>query len=292
MYELIQVGTSTYYINCPAKIGIYVYEQNKVCLIDSGNDKDAGKKILKILEANNWILSMILNTHSHADHTGGNAFLQQRTNCTIYAPSAELGFVNDPYLEPSFLYGGYPYKGLRNKFLNAQPSMAQPLTESILPKGLSMIPLNGHTFSMVGFHTSDDIWFLADCLSDPNILDKYHISYLYDVENYLNTLDFITTLTGTLFIPSHAEPTKDVTSLVSINKEKVHEIIDFLKKFIRTAATLEDLVACVFAHYGLQINDTQYVLISSTIRSYLSYLHGQGCLMISFSSGKMFFQTI
>ncbi len=292
MYELIQVGTNTYYINCPAKIGIYVYEQNKVCLIDSGNDKDAGKKILKILDANNWNLGMILNTHAHADHTGGNALLQQRTNCAIYAPGAELAFTNDPYLEPSFLYGGYPYKGLRNKFLNAQPSIAQPLTEEILPEGLTMITLSGHNFSMVGFHTSDDIWFLADCLSDPLILEKYHVSYLYDVESYLTTLDFITTLTGSLFIPSHAEPTKDLTSIVSINKEKVYEIIDFLKELTHTATTLESIVAHVFSHYELQLNDTQYVLISSTIRSYLSYLHGQSCLAITFSSGKMLFQTI
>ena len=41
MYELVQVSERCYYINCPAKIGIYVSEGNHVYLIDSGSDKDA-----------------------------------------------------------------------------------------------------------------------------------------------------------------------------------------------------------------------------------------------------------
>lgn len=48
MYELQQVGSQSYYINCPAKIGVYVRSEHEVYLIDSGNDKEAAKKVLKI----------------------------------------------------------------------------------------------------------------------------------------------------------------------------------------------------------------------------------------------------
>lgn len=44
MYELEQVGSRSYYINCPAKIGIYAQTEREVYLIDSGNDKEAAKK--------------------------------------------------------------------------------------------------------------------------------------------------------------------------------------------------------------------------------------------------------
>lgn len=43
MYELVQVSERCYYINCPAKIGIYVSEGNHVYLIDSGSDTRGGR---------------------------------------------------------------------------------------------------------------------------------------------------------------------------------------------------------------------------------------------------------
>lgn len=84
MYELIPVARRTYYIDCPAKIGVVLMENNGVYLIDSGSDKDAGKKVKRILEQNNWTLLGILNTHSHADHIGGNRYLQEQTGCRIF----------------------------------------------------------------------------------------------------------------------------------------------------------------------------------------------------------------
>ncbi len=36
MYELVQVSEKCYYINCPAKIGVYVADKDNVYLVDSG----------------------------------------------------------------------------------------------------------------------------------------------------------------------------------------------------------------------------------------------------------------
>ena len=178
MYELVQVSERSYYIQSPAKIGLVRTGEKEVCLIDSGNDKDAGKKVKKILDAEGWTLSAIYNTHSHADHVGGNRYLQAQTGCRIYASGIEQGFTVHPVLEPSYLYGGNPPKELRHKFLMAQESQAQPFTKDVLPEGWEMIPLPGHSFDMVGFRTPDDVVFLADCLSSAGTLEKYQISFL------------------------------------------------------------------------------------------------------------------
>ena len=71
MYELIEITKNTFYIDCPAKIGIYRVNDEEVYLIDSGNDIEAGKKVAGIFNNKGWKLKAILNTHSNADHIGG-----------------------------------------------------------------------------------------------------------------------------------------------------------------------------------------------------------------------------
>lgn len=181
MYELIQVGEKNFYIQSPAKIGIHLDEDNQVYLIDSGNDKDAGRKIRQILDKQGWKLKAILNTHSNADHIGGNKYLQKQTGCKIYAPGIDCAFTRHPLLEPSFLYGGFPPKDLRHKFLMAQESDAEYLAPETLPAGMRILPLPGHFFDMVGFVTDDGIAYLADCLSSRETLEKYQIGVVYDV---------------------------------------------------------------------------------------------------------------
>lgn len=72
MYELIPITEQSYYIQSPAKIGLVRLNEQDVCLIDSGSDKDAGRKVRQILDARGWHLTAIYNTHSNADHIGVN----------------------------------------------------------------------------------------------------------------------------------------------------------------------------------------------------------------------------
>lgn len=226
MYELIQISEISYYIQCPAKIGLVKLNDQEVCLIDSGNDKDAGRKVRQILDAQHWNLAVILNTHSNADHIGGNRYLQGQTGCKIYAPGIECSFTRHPVLEPAFLYGGYPCKDLRHKFLMAQESPAEELTKQNLPDGFEIIELPGHFFDMVGFRTPDDVVFLADCLSSRETLEKYQIGFIYDVAAYLNTLEKVKKLTAKMFVPAHAEATAEISDLAQYNIDKVYEIAE------------------------------------------------------------------
>lgn len=282
MYELIQVSDHAYYIQCPAKIGLVKLNDTEVCLIDSGNDKEAGKKVRKILDANGWKLKAIFNTHSNADHIGGNKYLQDQTGCKIYAPGIECDFTRHPILEPSFLYGGCPPKDLRHKFLMAQPCNAENLTEDVLPEGLEIISLPGHFFDMVGFRTSEDIVYLADCLSSKETLDKYQIGFIYDIAGYLQTLEMVKTLKAKLFIPAHTEPTEDISELAQYNIDKVQEIAEKIVSFCSEPICFEHLLQKLFKEYGLQMTFEQYALVGSTVRSYLSWLKDSGRLTVRF----------
>ena len=278
MYELIQVSESSYYIQSPAKIGLVKTGDREVCLIDSGNDKDAGKKVKKLLDAQGWTLRAIFNTHSHADHIGGNQYLQAQTGCKVYAPGIERDFTEHPVLEPSYLYGGFPPKALRHKFLMAQASQALPLTEAVLPEGWEIIPLPGHSFDMVGFRTPDNVVYLADCLSSEQTLEKYRIGFLVDVGAYLKTLEDVKSLDAACFIPAHAEATGEIAPLAQLNIKKVMEIADKILDICREPSGFEWILKRLFDDYGLEMTFEQHALVGSTVRSYLTWLTETGKL--------------
>ncbi len=290
MYELIRVSEHDYYIQSPAKIGLIRLNEEEVCLIDSGNDKDAGRRIRKLLDANGWKLAAIYNTHSNADHIGGNAYLQKQTGCRIYAPGIDCGFTRHPLLEPSFLYGGFPFGELRHKFLLAQPSDARELTQEALPEGFQLIPLPGHFFDMVGFRTPDDVVFLADCLSSRETLDKYRIGFIYDVGAYLKTLEAVKTMEARLFVPSHADACEDIAELAQYNIDAVTEIGERIAELCAEPLCFEAILQRLFTGLGLEMNFQQYVLVGSTVRSYLSWLKETGRIGARFEDNLLLWE--
>lgn len=290
MYELIQVTDRSYYIQCPAKIGLVRLEGDQVCLIDSGSDKDAGRKVRQILDANGWRLAAIYVTHSNADHIGGCQYLQKQTGCRIFAPGIEQAFTRYPVLEPSFLYGGYPFRELRNKFLMAKESPAEELVPASLPEGFAVIPLPGHFFDMVGFRTPDDVVYLADCLSSRETLDKYQIGFLYDVAAYLDTLEKVKGLSARLFVPAHAEAAEDISALADYNIAKVRQVAERILDLCREPLSFETILQRLFTGCGLTMDFQQYVLVGSTVRSYLSWLKDTGSLDARFEDNRLLWE--
>lgn len=284
--ELIKVGEKTYYIKNATNIGIYKIDEKNVFLIDTGNDKEAGKKILKIVNEQGWTVKGIINTHSNADHIGGNKVIQDRTGCDIYSFGVEKSFTENPILESSFLYGGYPLKDLRNKFLLAKESCVKSI-EGNLPEGLEYFPLKGHFFDMIGIRTSDNVLFLADSIFGEETILKYHLFFIYDVREYLNTLEQLEKMEASLFIPSHVEATKDISSLVELNRKKIQEIIDKIYCICEKGITFENILKYIFDKYNLAINANQYVLVGSTIRSYLSYMYDENKICYEFKENQM-----
>lgn len=291
MYELIQAGENTYYLDCPAKVGVYRTDRG-VYLIDSGGDKDAGRRIRKLLDQQGWTLRGILNTHSHADHVGGNQYLQSQTGCKVFAHGIEGAFTAHPILEGTSLYGGYPCRDLRHKFLLAQESQVSPFTDPDFPPELEVIPLPGHSFDMVGFRTPDNVVFLADCVASRATLEKYAVSFLWDVGAFLETLERVASMEAALFVPSHVEASPDVRELVEVNRAKTEEIAARLLALCRTPASFQQILQQLFQGYGLTMNFQQHALVGSTVRSYLSWLRDAGRLDVSFEDCVLLWRTV
>lgn len=292
MYELVPVGEHTFYMDCPSKVGFCTFDGNDVFLIDSGNDKDAAKKALRHVENNGWNLKFVINTHSHADHIGGNAYLHEKTGCELYASGIDVCFSVHPILESSLIYGAYPLPCYKNKFLLAKESPVKDISCLTLPCGVEICHLPGHSFDMIALKTPDDVWFCADAVSSEATLEKYPISYVYNVKEYLESAEKLCRLEGKLFVPSHADAACDISTLVKVNTDKVCCIAELLCELCNDGLAFDEILKAVFDRFGLTLDASQYALSGSTLRSYLSYLEESGRLAHEIRDNRLVWRTL
>lgn len=277
MYEYVRLAGGSGYVDCPARMGLFE-ENGQAILIDTGGDKSAGRKLRQILDGNGYKLQAIYNTHYHADHVGGNAYLQKQTGCKVYAPPMETAFVRNPILEPALLIGGNPFRELHNKFLMAEPCDVEEQME-LLP-GWQVIPEPGHSPGMVGYLSPDGVAYIGDAVSSEETLDKYHVCYTWDPKAFLETLDKLEAgIDGVKWwVPAHAPVCEDIRPLAAKNRAKVLEIADRVAGLCQEPQIFEDILTGLFHLYNLTMNPQQYALLGSTLRGYLSWLQERGDL--------------
>lgn len=352
---LVQLTDHTWLIPGPTNIGV-VERDGEAWLIDSGNDKEHGRKIRKALDERGWSLQGIVNTHSNADHIGGNDYLQRQTGCEIWASPVESAFIEYPRLEPAFLWGGYPVKELFSKFFEAKPSKVThpiefeagqtnakagnkeakpgkssdgkgsgkglgksgggngggsrkkgagggngrgggggglpPETEGVdwkeIAAGMRAVRLPGHFFDMIGVLSDDGVFFLGDALFGPKVLEKYRIPFIYDVRSYKETIGRVREIDAAHYVVSHGEPTSDIGETADVNLALLEGVEAALLEITGREKGFDEILKAVCDRYGIELDIGQYVLVGTTVRSFLSYLYNEGKLGYEFRENRMY----
>lgn len=295
MYELRKLGEKTYYVDSPTRVGIYKINETDVCLIDSGNAPDAGKKVLSVCNENGWNIKYIINTHAHADHCGGNALLQKRTGCTILCAGRDLCLINEPTLNNSYCFGARPMKELCGKFLLAEKSNAQELTEENIPQGMQFFRFDGHSFSQVAILCDDGTCFIGDILCGRETIEKYHIFFINNVVEYIESVNRMKNFSAKVFCSSHFEPVSDKEELISLcdlNISKIEEIFVKILEICKDGECYEGVLKKICDTYSVELNFIQYAIAGSTIKGFLSYLHDDGKLDAVFEDNYLKWKTV
>jgi glyoxylase-like metal-dependent hydrolase (beta-lactamase superfamily II) len=288
-----QLGEHTWLLPTGVNVGLWEGSDGAV-LIDSGGDKEAGRQLRQVLEQRGRPLRLIVNTHSNADHVGGNAYLQKQTGCRIAATRLEAAFITDPVLEPSFLWGAAPFRELRGKFLQAAPStvdLVLPDSGPIPGTDLEAVAMPGHFLQMIGVRTPDGVFFAGDALFGEEILAKHPVFFLYDVAAHLDTLQRLEALTAQWIVPGHGRPVREVGPLVAANRAALERTVGLVSSFCSRPAGFEDILAELCRALAIELNPSQYVLVGGTLRAYLSWLCDRGTLRPSFEGGRMLWRT-
>mgnify|MGYP003201536716 FL=1 len=123
-------------------------------------------------------------------------------------------------------------------------------------------------------------------------MEKYQISFIYNIAEYLNTLDKVETMEAAMFVPAHSDVTNNIKSVVQLNRQKVFDISNDIQSILKTPMCFEELLKRLFDEYGLTMNFEQYVLVGSTVRSYLSWLKDNGKIRAAFTDNLLMWSSL
>ncbi len=290
--EIRPIAGTSYYVPGRVNVGIWV-DGDRAILIDSGGDENAGRQFYRAITAKGWTLEGIVNTHSNADHIGGNAFLQKKTGCWIAATRIESVFIERPHLEPTFLWGAAPFAELRNKFLEACPSKVDRIIgdDGTIPgTPLRAVPLPGHFLDMVGVRTPEGVLYAADAVFSAEIVEKYRFIVTLDVAAALATLDALEGDGASFFVPCHAEAGTDISAHADTTRRGILSLSERIFDVIEAARSEEEILAIVFESWGLEMTPQQFVLSRAALAAHLAHLASHGRIAPRVEGGRLLWE--
>ena len=296
----------------PTNIGIIACDSNEkpgqkdIYLIDSGFDEKSAVDLYEALkkEFSDFCVKETINTHSHADHCGANKKLSELTGCKILATQFEKSGIECTLNQSSIAYGGYPLPEYRTQFYLAENS----LVDKTIPSDYSFklnssievkcIPLPGHYFEMIGVYCSSvedgkttTVFFTSDGIFTRSMLARFWIPFVFDVGRFKKSLYTISETKADYYVPSHGEIYTEIKTLYEFNMLSVIENEDCILECLKKApSTHEDILKYVADKNNIPLRLSQFMLVGSTLRSYLTYLYEDERITWTFRENKMYWK--
>lgn len=281
--QQVELAPGIFHLQSGSNIGLVV-QDGRGLLIDAGLDKDASRRVLRIVEAMDVALEAVFITHAHADHFGGAYFLQKRLDVELYAPTLEAAMMEHPIIEPLYLFGGAaPIGELRHKFTLAKPCQIDRVVEpgplEIGPFQVEVLSLPGHALNQIGV-AMGEILFCADAVFPWETLQKHRILFCVDLDETLATLERLPGMPYACFAPGHGPAYasgEEIAQICAANRERLEEVREQVYEALEKPRETSDLVQHVSDRLGLQITTaTAYFLTRTTILAALSSLERAG----------------
>lgn len=286
--ELKKIVEDVYYI--PGRTNIGVVVRDDWCIVvDTGLDEDQGRRIINIVNDAGLKIKYIFNTHSHADHIGGNRIILDRSEANIIAPSIESYFIENPVLEPIFLYGSYPPESMREKFFMATPSKVHKTISEDVDRELDLryVALAGHSFNMHGL-VADEIFFIGDALFPENLVEKFKILYHFNVREAVKTLSKLKETDHKIYVPCHFDPASDISNVIDVNLNSIMRVKKLIEEYTQSKISFEELFSNILLELRLELSPPMYFLYSSALKSYISWLIDEKVIEGMYENGRLY----
>ncbi len=290
--ELVKLSERVHYLPGGVNCAVVVGEDAQAVLVDTGQDKDYGRHLRRACEDLGVTPVAILNTHAHADHFGGNAYLlRQFPELTVHAPPFEASIVRAPYLEPVYLFhGARPLPELTSKWLQAEASPVhvevEPGALALAGVELELLDTSGHAHRQLAVRV-DDVLLAADAFFGEAVLERYPLPFGQDIAGQLAGFEVVRSSGVRLALPGHGDPTEDLAAAADANAAAVRRAADAVVTACQGGSSEEVAVAACRA-LGVEVGDLpRYHLNLCTVAAYLGYLREQGRVEARLEGGRL-----
>lgn len=282
--EMKNVAGDTYIFPGATTIGLYL-DGDQGTLIDTGIDENIVRKIYNFLNEKGIKIENVINTHSHADHIGGNSFLEKKGGIKFYSSNVESFFIMHTEFLPGYMFGSSPPNFLKNKFLMAENTS---YVNTEFPKNFRIIDLSGHSWGMIGVITKDDVLFCADAFYSEIIVKKHPLLFHINTKNFMDSMEKLLKY-DYIKVIAHGGLVNNVEKTISTNMDAINNIIEFI--FNNTPKFKEDIYSDLSTMIGLN-SPWEYYLNIVPFNSILAYLEMQKKIKFSLKEGRIFIEKL
>jgi len=218
----------------------FVYRSESPVLIDTGyisDFSDTEKHITK-LGVNLADVSLIINTHTHSDHIGGNNIIQQKSGCRIALHRAGKYFI-DTRDDWSIWWRYYDQEA---DFFECSQGLEDGDVINIGPHEFQVIYTPGHASDgLVLYNRRDKILISSDTLWEDDVaVMTLRIEGSMALFNMLESLRKLESLDVERIYPGHGRPFSDIKKAIRKSKERIERYLgdrsligsDLIKKII------------------------------------------------------------
>lgn len=296
--NLIQAKGHSFYCDGIFSIGVYISDKMAV-LIDSGISKDVAKEIDKCLIQANVQVAAIINTHCHGDHSGGNAFFQQKyPQIKIFSTETEKPFIEDPLMAPICFCGGAAAFEELKKCKPITPQQPSKVTDVIAPyedqrlviceQTFEIITLPGHTRGMIAIKTPDNVLYCGDAIFGNDTFRKYPILYYTFIADTLNSFKKLRSFIPTVDVAIiyHGGMIMDLVSLIDDHEKRILETKNMVLSMLHERPlSLEEITAKTMQLHKIPDDLISYALTKVPMQAYVAELERENLVEIRVTAG-------
>ncbi|KKY00080.1 metallo-beta-lactamase [Paraclostridium benzoelyticum] len=292
---------NSFYIRGGTNTGVYVFNDKSALIIDPGLPGVRPRNIIRDLEKEGITIKWMINTHEHNDHYGaGYQFKEKYPNLVNMSSFYSKLYIDNPILFSTYIMGGNTNEFFDNILMSKNMKNVS-IDRTIKPGKLhingeyiEIIDLKGHTAGSIGVLTKDKVLFLGDMLVGEELLYKFDLLFIFDVEAYLDSLDLLHTIDFEYAVLGHCKKELDkleTLDLVKKHRESVNKYLKQIRNIIKEPTSLESILKIILNENNLSYNYKEYHFFKSTLVGMISYLNKLGEIKYFIEDGDVLYYT-